>query len=199
LKNKFKGVYRVSICEPISPFLKNIPQRQKHKPMFLTSQFLFAAQRICQSVGFLPGARLRSNASRFTDSGTPLWPLQNRTKPESPDLAAIPAGYCAESPVEWELAQNCFTMKGSRKQQGELAADYRARVADSLLIEKDPNQLDPMPITNDPVFFEPPSPRQPRSRRHETLRSLIKTHLPDHKASPDLLRKIRSIAQDAED
>jgi hypothetical protein len=87
-----------------------------------------------------------------------------------------------------------FTMKNSRKQYDNMAM-AQPRIAISNPYVPLPDSLDELAILEDKIFAEKPMPRIPETPEDESFRAFIKNQLPQHKASPALLDRIRQSIQ----
>lgn len=95
------------------------------------------------------------------------------------------------------LAQKRFTMKNTSKEQGYNGlAQHRTGLSNPATPQV---SFDEFASFDEHSFAEKPTPRTPESPEEESFRSLIKTHLPRHKASPALLQRIRSSVRHIEE
>jgi hypothetical protein len=154
--------------------------------MFLTSLRLFAGKQ--ESVSF------RSRPDLLNPSSESYWlPVFNMARAGNPSICSGVPGegpgdsFPGSTPVERASAQKFFTMKNPRKQQSAIA-HQRAEIP----VKTISDNIEDRALLNEKVFSTPPSPRQPESPEEESFRTLLKSNLPNHRASSELLQRIRS-------
>jgi hypothetical protein len=92
--------------------------------------------------------------------------------------------------------QNHSSMKNARKQLGtDTAANYPSGVPQPPIT----TNADDFSLIENDAFSHKPEPRQPESPDAESFRSLLKTNLPRHQASPTLLQRIHNISRHDKD
>jgi hypothetical protein len=154
--------------------------------MFITSLCLFTGKR--------ESASFRSRPNLLTPSSDSNWlPVFDMVRAGNPSVHNGAPGegfedsFRGSTPAERASTQNFFTMKNPRKQQGTIA-HQRAEMP----VQTISDTVEDFALLNEKVFSTPPSPRQPESPDEESFRSLLKSNLPNHRASSELLQRIRS-------
>lgn len=104
---------------------------------------------------------------------------------------------CGSKPDHGTSAKNVLTMKNSLKSTGNLAAKQGIAASS---YSTSPAGIEPkaddQSFTEKKLFHKKPTPRLPESPEEESFRHFIQSNLPRPKASPALLQRIRSIAQE---